>query len=32
MRETEQFLISTGDNTYNLRMSNNLSNKLLHAV
>ena len=32
MRETEQFLISTGDNTYNLRMSNNLSNKLLRAV
>jgi hypothetical protein len=22
----------TGDNTYNLRMSNNFSNKLLHAV
>jgi hypothetical protein len=32
MREIEQFLISTGDNMYNVRMSNNLSNKLLRAV
>jgi len=32
MREIEQFSIGTGENTYNLRMSNNLSNKLLCAV